>query len=794
VKRKPVTMVADPPSPLSHAVREEILLSLVRNSMDAIVSADGVIDYWNPAAEKLYGYTAAEAIGQPATLIVPPGKLDEFEKMRSSLERGKRIEQFATQRLKKDGSLVEVEITVFPVMDGAGKLAATSVISHDLTEQRRLQREVERTAGLKADFLAKMSHEIRTPLNAIIGTAELQMLSEMTPEQRRRMRVIESSGELLLTIVDDILDFSKLSAGKLAIEKLDFNLASLVERVIDTFRALVRPKQLELALFLDPRIPAGLRGDPNRLRQILNNLLSNAIKFTPQGEVSLSATKVEETADDVLVCFEVRDTGIGIAPEVRSHLFQPFVQAEQSTSRRFGGTGLGLVISAQLVEQMGGTIELDSEPGKGSNFHFTLRLEKGAHIGQRHANDTPGVDFAGMHALVVGDDEISRGVISQYLASWGIESLSIATEESAVRELRFARGKNLNYAVVLLDPGPGNKGLNLARLIKGDSLTKQTKVIIMSPDPDSADTNDIVDSWLVKPVRPSPLFNSLIKLFPNNDHGDDNFVRPVEVTHQQYAWRKNVRVLVVEDNLTNQTLIREQLGVLGYTIHVVADAAGALEFLNHEVCDVVLMDCELPGMDGYQATTEIRRREGNGRHLKIIALTAHVAEDQTQRCLNAGMNGYLSKPAKLRTLAQTLDAHSYHEATAAPDTPTARNEKTADELDPEVLAEILELSEATGRNIFHELVDKFLSDLSPRVKLLTAALESGDMSQLVVVTHPLRSASAIVGAKRFSEICANAERSARDGQVNQASSLTKELLEAAQMLPDALRGAANYNA
>src|ERR1700692_4539887 len=237
--------IADSHGAMSHAVREEVLLSLVLNSMDAIVSADGVIDYWNPAAEKLYGYTAAEAIGQPATLIVPPDKLVEFEDMRQKLERGERIEQFATQRSKKDGSLVEVEITVFPVMDEKGKRAATSVISHDVTEQLRLRKEVEQTTRLKADFLATMSHEIRTPLNAIVGTAELQMLSQMTPEQRRRMGIIESSGELLLTIVDDILDFSKLSAGKLVLEKLDFNFVDLIDGVVDTFGAIVRSKELD---------------------------------------------------------------------------------------------------------------------------------------------------------------------------------------------------------------------------------------------------------------------------------------------------------------------------------------------------------------------------------------------------------------------------------------------------------------------------------------------------------------------------------------------------------------------
>ena len=792
MKQKPRTLVAVPDRAKAHAVREEVLLSLVRNSMDAIVSADGVIDYWNPAAEKLYGYTAAEAIGKPATLIVPPDKLDEFEKMKKRLEGGERIEQFDTQRLKKDGTLVEVEINVFPVMDSVGKLAATSVISHDVTEHRRLQKEVEQTAGIRADFLAKMSHEIRTPLNAIIGTAELQMLSEMTPEQRRRMGIIESSGELLLTIVDDILDFSKLSAGKLVLEKLDFNFVDLMEGVVDSFAAIVRSKELEFGFYLDPEIPTGLRGDPNHLRQILNNLLSNAIKFTSIGEVLLSVTRIEETANDVVVRFEVRDTGIGITPDGQSHLFQPFVQAEQSTRRRFGGTGLGLVISAQLVEQMGGSIELDSAPGKGSSFHFLLQFEKGEHIARLPGTDAMAVHFTGIHALVVSDSVISRGVISQYLASWGIENLAIASQESALSELRSAPEKNLNYAVVLLDQGLGNKGLNLARLIKSDSLLKNTKVIIMSSEPSSTNSIDIVDSWLTKPVRPSLLLNSLHKHFPKSDNGNDDLAGSTPVRSPRHAWRTNVRVLVVEDNLTNQTLIKEQLDVLGYTAQIVDDGSQALEILAQGHHDIVLMDCELPGLDGCEATAEIRRREGTGIHVKIIALTAHVSEYQRKRCLDAGMSGYLSKPVNLQTLAETLDACSRIEPISARAARPARSDKTGEELDPAALAEIEQLSKVTGHNVFRKLVDNFISDLSGRVDLITQALESSNMSQLALAIHPLRGSSAIVGAKQFSDVCTKVEQDARDGKVDQASSFARELLEAAQMLPGTLRATAGY--
>jgi PAS domain S-box-containing protein len=780
---------ADSGDKMSHAVREEVLLSLVRNSMDAIVSADGVIDYWNPAAERLYGYTAEEAIGQPATLIVPPDRLDEFEKMKERLERGERIEQFVTQRLRKGGTLVEVEITVFPVMDGAGKLAATSVISHDMTENRRLQKELEQTVKLKTDFLERMSHEIRTPLNAIIGTAELQMLSEMTPEQGRRMGIIESSGELLLTIVDDILDFSKLTAGKLVLEKVDFDFVDLIEGVVDTLGAMVQSKELELAFYLDPDITSGLRGDPNRLRQILNNLLSNAIKFTSLGEVLLRVTRVEETPEDVLVRFEVKDTGIGITPDVQSHLFQPFVQAEQSTSRRFGGTGLGLVISAQLVEQMGGTIQVDSELGKGSNFHFRLRFEKGEHIPPRAVSTA--VAFTAIDALVVGDGAVSRGVISQYLASWGIRNLSIANEEVALGELRAAPKQGLHYAVVLLDQGLGNRGLNLARIIKSDSLLKNTKVIIMSWAPRSDESIDIVDRWLTKPIRPSLLFNSLQELFSPSDRGKGDFVDPSTVIIPQHAWRKDVRVLVVEDNLTNQILIKEQLGVLGYTIRLVDNASLALEILTHKEHDIVLMDCELPGLNGYEATAELRRREGNGKHIKVVALTADATENQRKRCLDAGMNDCLIKPVKLQILAENLDAYSRTEGILDRNTRPARTSKTGKALDPAALAEIAQLSKATGRNVFRQLAEILLSDLSRQVELITAAVESSNMSQLVLVMHPLRSASALVGAKQFSDICAKVERYARDGKVDEASSLARELLEAAQAIPEALLEAAD---
>jgi two-component system, sensor histidine kinase and response regulator len=787
VKTKADPIAQTSASTMTHAVREEVLLSLVRNSMDAIESADGVIDYWNPAAEKLYGYTAAEAIGQPSTLLVPPEKLDEFASMRARLTRGERIEQFDTQRVRKDGTLIDVEITAFPVMDSTGKLAATSVISHDMTKRVELQRAIEQTAQLKADFLAKMSHEIRTPLNAMIGNAELQLLSDTLPEQRRYARIIQSSGELLLAIVNDILDYSKLSAGKMVLEARDLNLAFLIQGLVDAFSAPVRAKGIELSVFLDPHIPVGLQGDPKHFLQIINNLLSNAIKFTSVGKVSLRIAMLEENAGSVTLSFEVSDTGIGITPEVKSRLFQPFVQAERSTSRRFGGTGLGLAISAQLVQEMGGTIEVDSVVGKGSHFRFVLRFKKAETIAKPAAADPGLANLTGLRALLVGADTVSLGIISQYLRSRGIESLTVASEV-AMNKLRPATGQDQRYAVVMLEHGPNHEGLSLAHMIKTDSVLMNTKVIIMSSEISTVPPA-VADAWLLKPIDTALLSTCIDSLFPIYAHPASDIVT---IINQQYPKLKDARVLVAEDNLTNQTLIAEQLGILGCAVHIADDATQALEVLAEGHYDIVLMDCELPGMNGYEAAAEIRRREGGRKHTPVIAFTAHISEDQKTRCFEAGMDGYLGKPLKLQTLAETLSAHLHTAVKPNHNLQAVPAERTGDRLDPAAIAEIAELSKATGRNLFRKLSDIFISDLARQAELIAAAIGSRDMPALAREIHPLGSASAIVGAIEFAAVCARAEQYARDGQADSAISLSGELLSAAQLLPDMLRSVDSY--
>ena len=502
------------------------------------ISRDGEVLEVNPAMIEILGFIDADDLKNVsiASLWLRPEERARYEGI---IEREGVVRNFEMEIRRFDGRSIWCEKSARAVYDEAGKVGHYEGVLVDIDSRKRAEDEANRardrvrdlaleTARLRSDFLASMSHEIRTPLAGIIGTGELLLLSDLNSEQRRQMETIRLSGELLLTIVNDILNFSKLAAGKVELEKIDFDLLELTKLVMDSFAAQAHAKAIEIALSMDVDLPAGLLGDPNRLRQVLNNLVSNAIKFSERGEVTVRASRVEDTDNDVLVRFEVIDSGIGIPYEAQGRLFQPFVQAEGSTSRRFGGTGLGLAIAARLVDQMGGEIGFESLPGKGSTFHFTGRFKKGARI---------------------------------------------------IRPL--------------MNPGT---------------------VATAPPSPNSG---------------------------------------------EQPQWRRAVRVLLVDDNPVNRTLGAKQLSVLGYTAEVVDSARRALEVVGNRRSDIVLMDCEMPEVDGYKAVAEIRRLEGSTRHTIVIALTAHAAEGERGKCLNAGMDDYLCKPVKLQTLAAVLDTWAH---------------------------------------------------------------------------------------------------------------------------------------
>ncbi len=540
-------------------------------------------------------------------------------------------------------------------------------LEQELTTARDAAVEMAR---LKSEFLARMSHEIRTPLNAMVGLTELLLLSDISASARQQLETIHSSGQLLVTIINDILDFSKLEAGMTVLDHTRFELAALLQDTVEAFAPTVSSKGLALDSRIDPEVPQRLVGDPQRLRQVLNNLISNALKFTAQGHVSLTVTKLEETKDDVLIGFEIQDTGIGIPAEVHERLFQPFVQADGSTSRAYGGTGLGLVIAARIIEQMHGRISFRSAPGKGSTFYCNARFGK------------EGSPQAGCEAMTAAPCGAADGEAN----------------------------------------------------------------VLMQPNPNEGD------------------------------------------------WRRRIAVLVVDDNSANRFVSPLQLAALGYTADAVQDGFKALEVLSHRDYGIVLMDCEMPGIDGYETTAEIRRREGPLKHTVIIAVTAHAFAAIRDRCLAAGMDDYLAKPVTLKPLATALDRWarrivSGEALCTGAGRPLEAPASRWRELDHAYIDEMCALSSMAGTDVFQDLVDSFLSELPDLLAAVKTASGAGALEELRKTAHALKGAASTVGASGFAAICKHLQDSAERSDLNAALSGAKDLLAAAEGLPELLRTA-----
>jgi PAS domain S-box-containing protein len=680
-------------------VERALFASVASFVPDAVLSLSpqGIVTSWNAGAERLFGYRSGEVLGRSYALSVPEDRRGEPQKVGALLVAGKPVENFETRVIRKDGTEVDIILSASAIRTFPGRIEGYAVTARDNTAHKRLHEELQRARDLaieaaqtRAEFLANMSHEIRTPLNAIVGMAELLQLTDLSPQQRERAAIIESSSKLLMAIVNDILDFTKLSAGRVVLEKIVFDLRELVNSTVAAFREAATQKGIALDLHLHEDLPPQLKGDPNRLRQILNNLISNAIKFTSQGAVSISVARGDDDTKEDAIGFEVRDTGIGIAREIQPRLFEPFVQAESSTARRYGGTGLGLVISAQLARQMGGDITLESEPGAGSTFSFTARFEKAS-----------------------GDDEVEF-------------------------------------------PGMSGDGEPASRAEAPVSL----------------------DSTL------------------SNGHGG-----PARAPNRS---NQAQRILVVEDNPVNRELAAEQLRVLGYQSDIVDDAQAAFDALSRQNYDLVLMDCEMPVMDGYQATREIRRRESGDRHVVIIAMTANATHEQRDRCLEAGMDDFLSKPVRLQTLEAMLESWSADwngvrrgvamksaEESAPPDSPHHAPHPES-ELDSQTLSELQELSRATGDDVLRKLVETFLSELPKRLAALKSALDAGDLVALGRAAHAMKSAASI-GALRYANLCGTVESHALANQRSEALALARMLVDESGEIPAILRKAAGLS-
>jgi two-component system, sensor histidine kinase and response regulator len=625
------------------------------------IAPDGRVLDANTAFVQMLGFHSAGELKRLsiASLWDDP---NEFFQRNAIIMRDGVIRDYESRLRRTDGSILWCAESVRAEYDAAGKsVTQFEGVAVDITFRKRAQQELTaardaalETARLKSEFLANMSHEIRTPLNGIIGMSALLHDSPLDNEQREYADIIGASAQSLLTIVNDVLDFSKMSAGKLVFEKLDFDLTDTVESVVKLMRERARQKHLELKLVIDPEIPYLVRGDPTRLRQVLSNLLGNAIKFTHEGEVSVSVTYADATEDEVIILFAVTDTGIGISPDAMRGLFQPFHQADGSTTRKYGGTGLGLAISAQLVERMGGKIEASSVPGQGSTFSFLAHFERCAQAARPSAS---GEGLAGLRVLIVDDDPTNRQILVRQLTSWGVSCNAAASGAEALASMR-EHATSTPFEAVLLDLAmPEMDGLMLAERIKTDPALAQTRLLMMSSLGGRAEVgaeSAPVEAWLTKPVPPSQLFDSLAALMRTAPAiAKTNNGKP---QHPRQTLRQRFIILVVEDNLINQTVTEHQLRKIGYRSAVAAGGAEALETLAKTSYDLILMDCMMPGLDGFETTAEIRRREEQaGRYTPIVAMTANALEGDREKCLEAGMDDYLSKPVKLDQMTAVLD-------------------------------------------------------------------------------------------------------------------------------------------
>jgi len=739
-----------------------------------------------------------------------------FEAEQAIMRTGVPVVDLEELETRLDGRHTWASTTKVRRTDDDGNVVGTFGISRDITERKRVEaeltetnerlvaaiaraeemtREAELANMAKSDFLANMSHEIRTPMNGVIGMIGLLLDTELDDDQRHYAETVRASSESLLEILNDILDFSKIEAGSVELEVVDFDLRGL----LDDFAALpalrAHERGLEFICAVAPDVPSYLTGDPGRLRQVLLNLAGNALKFTHEGEIAVRASLVSETDADAVVLFSVQDTGIGIAAENQGRLFEKFTQADTSTTRQYGGTGLGLAISKRLVELMGGEIGMASEAGRGSKFWFRVRLAK--QVGGDHAA-MPTAEIRGTRILVVDDNATNREVLVAQLMAWGARPEDVRDGPSALAALASARDQNDPFAAAILDMQmPNMDGADLARIIKADDTLRETHLVLMTSLGQRGDarlSEEIgFDAYLVKPTRQSDLFDSLSAVLAQSPES-----RPTRIVtrHAVREMRRGaIRILVAEDNITNQDVALGLLRKLGLRADLVANGAEAVRALESNPYDLVLMDVQMPGMDGLEATRRVRD-PGSGvlnHAVPIIAMTAHAMKDDRERCLAAGMNDYVTKPIAPEALAAALDRwlpREPHETLALDQTPARPRPATpAGAVGSEavvfdaagMLARLMgdeELARTVARG--------FLGDAPRLISALRDSLEASDPGGAARLAHTIKGASSAVGGEALRAVAAAMEQAAAAGDIAAAASLLPELETSFQRLRAAI--------
>ena len=702
------------------------------------------------------------------------------------LRTGQPIVAKTERECRLDGRERWVLTTKVPLKNRQGEITGTFGISKDITELKEAEVELARardaaleSARMKSEFLANMSHEIRTPLNAIIGMTGLLLDTEISGDQRDFAETIRNSADSLLNIINDILDFSKIEAGKMAIENIDFDLSEVVEGTAELLAENAQQKDVELAAWIHEDVPRHLRGDPGRLRQVLTNLIGNGVKFTDRGEVVLQVHKVRESEGKVVLRFSVKDTGIGIAEDAQMRIFQAFVQADGSTTRRYGGTGLGLAISRQLVELMHGEIGFESTLGKGSTFWFTVPLGVQAEQGRTEAMAST---LEGFRILMVDDNETNREIVHHQILSWRMRNGSAQNGADALQMLEQAAAAGDPFHLAILDMQmPGMDGLSLARAIKANPAIAGTQLIMMTSLgylPEERRWREAgIAAYLIKPVKETRLFDALISVLRGA-----TWQRRVaaHAASPDKSMRRTVRLLVAEDNIVNQKVALRQIQKLGYSADAVANGLEVLHAIKNIPYDIILMDCQMPELDGYEATRLIRSeenklRKGGGR-IYIIAMTANALLGDREECLTAGMDDYISKPVRIDEMEAAIGRGLKSIA-------DARENTDAEILDAEVMKGVRDLRTPGEIDPLTELIDLFLHDTPIRIAKILDNFKAGDPVELERAVHSLKGSASNLGAKALAEACGEVMNISRSGKVPEAAAVARILSEFDRLKP-----------
>ncbi len=754
---------------------------LVESASDLVWQMDleGCWTFVNEASERIYGISANALLGRRFTELVSADRVEEdLEAFRGVFE-GRELTDYETVHSTTDGEPRTLSFNARPNRNADGHVIGAHGTARDVTERAAArqaliaaQQAAERAVQAKSAFLANMSHEIRTPMNGILGMTELLMDTELTPEQQRSAELIRISAESLLKIINDILDFSKIDTDYFTLEELPFDVVGLVDSIVRLLAIRAFDRGIELAYDVQSDTPRMLRGDPSRLRQVLTNLIGNAIKFTHEGEVVVSVTPVEKDDDAVLLRFDVRDTGIGIPPDKLEHIFEEFSQVDVSTTRKYGGTGLGLAISQKLVRMMGGDVNVTSHEGQGSTFSFTARFELEPDTTESPVTASQRASLVGVRGLVVDDNPSNRRIVREMLSGVGIMVHEAADADSAKEMLNLGLSTGRPYELAIIDAWmPGRDGFELAGSLRKDASFKKTRLMMLTSAGQRGDGQRCrelgIHAYLTKPVSRFELIEGVAAVLADKPTGAPDTLITRHVIDET---RRRLQILLVEDNPVNQQVATAMLRKRGHIVDVAENGHEAVDAVGREKYDLVLMDLQLPEMDGYTASREIRK-DPQMADLPIVAMTAHAMPEERERCLAAGMNGHLPKPFKPHELFAVVEEFGLKRA---PTKPTGDSPETGP---VNLVAFRRMMRESAVGETGDAILGLFLEDTPARRHALAEAVEAADATAIVAAAHALRSGASTIRADQLTELLSVMEDSGRSGTLGETPELMGQIHE-----------------